>query len=341
MNVNSVRRAAVALAGAAAIAVGVLAAPAQADPSDFRGLVGVGSDTTQDVLQGLSDVVIDPDADPSLFLIGSYHATGPSPIQTRPDTWPNDCTIARPNGSSAGIDALINDIAQGTDCVDFARSSRGPSTAGTNLTFVPFAIDGVTWAVRSDSPLAGTNLTRQQLSDIYNCRTTQVGGTTVNPLVPQAGSGTRTYWLTELQVPSGALPSCVHDVDTAGQQVQEHDGSALRGAGDIMPYSIAQYIAQANSASTGVEDRRGAAALQQVNGVAPRTAQGTLNTAFPITRSVYNVFETARLGEFEIDDAFVGSGSQVCADAGARSTIQRYGFALNANCGATNVTGNR
>src|SRR3982074_289200 len=49
-----------------------------------------------------------------------------------------------PNGSSAGISALLNDS---NGCIDIARSSRGRSaTDPGNVDFYAFAIDGVSWS---------------------------------------------------------------------------------------------------------------------------------------------------------------------------------------------------
>jgi hypothetical protein len=340
VNVNSVRRGALALAGAAALGVGLLSAPAQADPSEHRSLVGVGSDTTQDVVQGLSDWILDGDGTPAELQIASYHATNPVTqqvgdiIDTRPASWPAACEIVRPNGSSRGIDALNADIAADTNCVDFARSSRGPATTGPNLTFIPFATDAVTWAVRGDSPLADEELTLAQLQAVYNCQTTTIDGVQVTPLLPQQGSGTRSFWVTELGLNESALPACVTDRNNT---VQEHNGNALVNPGDIMPYSVAQYLAQSNGAP-GVIDRRGDAELRPIGTSQPVLADGTLNPAFQINRPVYNVVESARLGEGELATSFVGPNSEVCF---AGDVIEEYGFATSDDCGDTSLTGNR
>ncbi|MEU2431016.1 hypothetical protein ABZ611_16160 [Streptomyces sp. NPDC007861] len=326
MNAKSVKRVGVVL-GAAALGVGVLGAPAQADPTGFRPVVAVGSDTTQEVMNGISAAG---------SLIGSYDATGSATIDTRSAAGVCD-SVARPNGSSAGISALVADIAAGTNCIDAARSSRGPKDTSTNdLSWVKLAKDAVTVAVRTDSGLINHSFTKAQLQSIYQCSTTVinvpgVGNITLNPLLPQAGSGTRAYWATEMGINDVTPPSCVKDTN-GGQPVQEHDGRALLNQGDLMPMSIAAYIAQVNGVSP---DRLGAADVRPIGGVAPYTAEFKLNTAFPIVRDVYNVVKTTRLGETDIAAAFVGTGSEACND----TVIETYGFGLLADCGSVAFTG--
>ncbi|MFF3754980.1 substrate-binding domain-containing protein [Streptomyces sp. NPDC002018] len=335
MNVKSRIRMAAAV-GAVALGLSLFAAPASADTPEFRQLVGVGSDTTQDVLNGLGEVVTDPNGTPDNQLIASYNATGSATVKTRAV----NCVINRPNGSSAGIDALRNAILNNTGCIDFARSSRGPAdTSTTKLTWIPFGKDAVTVAVRSDSALntaPGLDLTTAQLRDIYTCVKTTHNGVALTPLLPQSGSGTRTFFLEKIGVTEAQLGTCVNGT------VQEHDGTALDSAGDIAPYSIAQYIAQ----TTGVvTDRHGVTVLGKVNTVAPRNANGTLNTAFPYSRDVYNVVPTAKLTggatpDADLIGAFVGGTSKVCAQS---AVITAYGFGSlgTAGCGTTTLKGER
>ncbi|MFE4644592.1 hypothetical protein [Streptomyces sp. NPDC056730] len=333
MNVKSRARLG-AVVGAAALGVGLLAPAASADPAvgEYRQLVGVGSDTTQDIGNRLGAVIPDPDGVPDGQLIASYNATGSTTIKTRA----TGCTINRPNGSSAGIDALRNAVLNSTGCIDFARSSRGPAdTTTTKLTWIPFAKDAVTVAVRSDSALnSALDLTTAQLRDIYTCVKTTHNGVTLTPLLPQSGSGTRTFFLEKIGVTEAQVGTCVNGA------VQEHDGTALDTAGDIAPYSVAQYIAQTNGV---VADRHGVTVLGKVNGVAPRNTNGTLNTAFPYNRDVYNVVPTPKItgttADANVVSAFVGTASKVC---GQTSQIQAYGFgSLGTACGATSLKGER
>ncbi|MFI6894392.1 substrate-binding domain-containing protein [Streptomyces sp. NPDC050256] len=320
MNVKSRARIG-AVVGAAALALGAMALPASADPAtgDYRVLAGVGSDTTQDVVNGLGTAI------DSAALIASYNATGSATIKTRA----TGCEIARPNGSSAGINALRNAVDNNTGCLDFARSSRGvANTSSNDLTWIPFGKDAVTFAVRSDSALPQA-LTTAQLISVYTCDTTTLNGVALTPLLPQAGSGTRSFFLAQLGLTEDTFGDCVDDT------VQEHNGEELDSAGDIAPYSVAQYIAQSNEPGD-VVDRRGDAVLGSVNGVQPQLTDGTLNTAFPFNRDVYNVVPTAELGDATIAAAFVGNTSKVCAQT---AVINTYGFGTVTNCGDTSLKG--
>ncbi|WP_306330451.1 substrate-binding domain-containing protein [Streptomyces venezuelae] len=324
MNVKSRARIGAAL-GVAALGVGVALAPAaQADPNpitQYRTLAGVGSDTTQDVMNGLGNVVVNAIGQK---IIASWDATGTATIKTKA----TGCVINRPNGSSAGIDALRNAVDTNSGCLDFARSSRGPAdTSTTDLTWIPFAKDAVSWVKRSDSTLP-SDLTATQLKDIYECNLTSLNGVALTPILPQTNSGTRQFFLSSIGVTTPG--ACVQ------QGVQENDGTVLDSAGDVAPYSVASYTAQEKGVVT---NRRGSAVLGSVGTVAPRNADKTLNLSFPFLRDVYNVVPTAKLTNATISSTFVGSTSKVCA---ANTTITNYGFgSLGTACGATTVKGER
>ncbi|MER5555070.1 hypothetical protein ABT001_25930 [Streptomyces sp. NPDC002793] len=294
-----------AVAGAVALGLGIMAPVASADPvspTDYRVLAGVGSDTTQDVTNALG-LAVDNGT-----LIASYNATGSATVKTRA----TGCQITRPNGSSAGITALNNAADNSTGCVDFARSSRGPAADGTDLTFIPFAEDQVTVAVRDDSALtADPDFTAAQLKSIYECTLTSLNGVALTPLLPQAGSGTRSFFLSSIGNPTPG--SCVGTM-------QEHNGVELNTAGDIAPYSVAQYNAQVGGA---VPDRHGDTVLGLIGGDV-------------ISRDVYNVVPTAELTDPVIASTFVGAGSKVCSETG---TIEDFGFTLIDDCGSTTLKG--
>ncbi|WP_051741890.1 substrate-binding domain-containing protein [Streptomyces xylophagus] len=309
--------------GAVALGLGALAAPAYADPSsatDYRQLAGVGSDTTQDVVNALGDAITNS----SGKVIASWNATGTTTVKTKA----TGCEIARPDGSGAGITALNTALDGSTGCVDFARSSRGPNnTTTTDLTFIPYAKDAVSW-VKQDGSALPDNLTTAQLKAIYECTLTSLNGVTLTPILPQSASGTRAFFLSSIGVTTPG--SCV----TSNSTIQENDGSAIDSAGDIFPYSVAQYTAQE---SFVVDDRRGDAVLGSVNGVGARNDDLTLNLSFPYLRNVYNVVPTAKLSDSLIAATFVGTGSAVCQNT---SVITTYGFgALGSDCGSTALKG--
>lgn len=363
MQIKKLRRfGAVVVAGAAVVAgVIALAAPASADPvgtPGFRALNGAGSDTTQDLNNGLASVVTYGGS----LVLGSFDATIPSGrdnwIQTRAGgTW-----IPRPNGSVAGIAALRsakeggyypggpnscalyvpqcsfadsapttttagqNKGAEDTSLsvltsndLQFARSSIGATyVSGGAYAYIPLALDAVTYAT-SSSTTVPTNLTKADLKAIYlaanNTNVTLSDGLTykvgipgtsgvqIVPIVPQAGSGTRSSWQAQI-VGGGSFGTAVSDtytVNGADRDVQVNDGSVLAAVPNaLVPFSIAQYIAQSNSSTLStnygitVADRRNGAVLRSVNGVAP-TVLGRLNTSFPISRPVFTVVQKAEL----------------------------------------------
>jgi ABC-type phosphate transport system substrate-binding protein len=158
--------------------------------------------------------------------------------------------VTRPNGSGAGAAALIADASGGAGyqglangSIQMARMSRLPNsteegncpTSGGcgGLHVYQVATDNLAIAARS-ATFGGTNapsaLTASQLVDIYQCTATKwtdVGGSssaTIHPLIPQSGSGTRNFFLADLQAANGGtaitLGGCV-------RTVQEHDPTGI------------------------------------------------------------------------------------------------------------------
>jgi ABC-type phosphate transport system substrate-binding protein len=231
-----------------ALATTVVSTTASADPGFVpaaNDIVGVGSDTTQYVLNDLAKAYNSHSPQRKL---ASFDATGSASIRIRPTV-----TIARPDGSGAGIKAL----SARTD-VDFARSSRAKkSTDPTNLAFLRYAKDQVRWMGNNRITRPRT-LSKAQLNGIYNCRIRnwrQLGGPnlTIVPLVPQAGSGTRSFWADQVGFNGTTLPSCVKD-KVGTKLVQEHDPAAVRsaGAGAIAPISYGRWVKLTAKQQSGV-----------------------------------------------------------------------------------------
>ena len=377
-------------AGVAALLVGALAVPASADPAQntYGQLVGLGSDTTQDVVNGLAAEIGDGK-------LASYDAFGTPTVTVRD----GGTAIPRASGSGAGRDALLVAIGQiasksvsvpptGTAAVnanvlgqvDFARSSSAPAAGDTTaegvVAYIPFARDAVSVAVADGSPLAvvpfkvGSSETASNgdanLYDIYRgaikfayisgaagsyvyqgvglTNTLPAGapsGTAayaIQPLLPKSGSGTRSYFIGKLNLtepnitaqPSGTIKA-TYVAGGATVDVQEHDGSALVGDPTaIVPFSIAQWVAQANEVGE-VADRRHGANILGLNGAAAVTqTAGTYatNSAFSaLVRDVYNIVPSALADDAtsDIAKAFVGTDSLVCSET---ATILSYGFQL-------------
>ena len=197
---------AAAVAAAASIGGMILShqAPAGADPRAV--LVGVGSDTTQDVIGGLAGVGINP----TIPVIGGVRvlASFDAAIVTGGVIQKGTCitpkpgapTFDRPNGSTNGRKALSRSIdstpftVTGSTCptpggsllggvVDFARSSAGPASgsgAGP-LMYIPFGRDALSFAYAApalpNDPATSlprnpvTTLTSTQLNSLFTSNT--------------------------------------------------------------------------------------------------------------------------------------------------------------------------
>ena len=392
----------VALSGAAVIAAGT-AMPVMADPvsvNKYAELVGLGSDTTMDVMDGISLALGDVSANDTRLKLASYKALGSADVVVSAD----GIAVPRANGSSAGRDALRIAIGQTNSAsvpiapdelgksraatnpttsqlagkVHYARSSSGPSGAVANgaLTYVPFAQDNMTYAtaplnitkIPSDIPLGTVaNTTEVSLMNIYKGNITQVivdtatgdfialedpdyvagaGETahTINAYVPQAGSGTRSFWIgqvkiSESDITGGLVPAT--DVTPSGLSVQEHDGTAV--ANDpyaLVGFSISQWVAQTN----GVAPKRTAGAILRSMGGLEATVvtdgvYATAPTWSAIKRAVYNIVPTALVNADEenaITRAFRGTNSLVCQ---SQAVIQKFGYGLLSYVGADAVDG--
>lgn len=320
-----------AAAGLALLGAGV-ASPVSADPTTTPRLVnGMGSDTTFRVMNGISTL-------PAGSQIASWDPTGSATV----DTGKAGCaTVARANGSGAGRTALLNDT---NGCLQFARSSS--FSANANLSYYPLAEDGFTYAVTQNSSIP-KDLTKAQVVSIFKC---EVPGYV--PVLPQTGSGSRADWITHIFGNStfprtdGTDTSCYlgAGIDNAVLP-QEHDGRQLTST-QIMPYSVANWIAQMNGVLTDV---RGNAVLPLYDTGSGLTSPVMLNPNGAFTRTVYNVVRRADavaisasagtdgiLGtqdddnsslnetQIAIKDAFAGPTSASCS---ALSTIVNYGFA--------------
>lgn len=229
----------------AASAAGAALTATQEDPttSTYLGgatisantLVGVGSDTTQDLVYGIGqDLGVTPDGAANL---ASWTATGTTQLVYRSGGTP----ATHPNGSGAGFKALEESIGliplSGTDGVgigdvDFSRSAgfQGtPVSGGAGvLTEIPFALDSLTFAVPAGSPFLKTNGNAGlKLADFVNIytgadtyidtangdllasSTPNVSGDPTEPIqgfLPKPGSGLRQTFLKQLNALNSAVP---------------------------------------------------------------------------------------------------------------------------------------
>ncbi|MEU6092617.1 Ig-like domain repeat protein [Streptomyces sp. NPDC047085] len=358
-------RATAALVAAAAVAGGLaLASPAQADPTPtgtFRKLVGVGSDTTQDVLNALAGDTVNGKSYAGTAVksvsgagVASYDAIEPGTGSTtsKITTRSGGPEFLRPNGSGAGRKALTASLtgdkwadSNGVAIkgqVDFARSSGGPSTSGTALTYIPFARDAVGVAVRGGSAL--DKLTPAQLHDVYKAGSDHmVNGVVVHPRIPQANSGTRKFFLNAIGLNDS-------DVDPTIPAVQENQAdTALPEDNSLVPFSVGSWIAQNNGVAPDYSKDAAAAgahlaAVQLPGDAGATTPVATVNGKLaPVGyyyenatfgRDVYNVVPSRAIDptsiffDKDLYDVFVTSGTHTAALASdaAEGVIADFGF---------------
>ncbi|HEU4667515.1 MAG TPA: hypothetical protein VFS79_07620 [Arthrobacter sp.] len=338
-----------------ALALGLVnTAGASAEPTTpNRPLAAVGSDTIQDVWNALTNTG-------PIKSVSSFDAFGtPSTIVTKTGVTP----FTRPNGSGAGVKALSaslnplnhvykdsanNSFTLKKNDVDIARSSSSPSVAGTDLTFLPFARDAVTVAVMdsTNTPLA---LTTQQIANIFSCTAGDgvtidgttgkpvFGGITFTPKLPQAASGTRSFFLKAIGVTPNT--TCIPD---AQQAYPENNGQALVSNGDIIPFSAAQWIAQKNGAMTNttaagqlLADIDGLKAINPAT-TAPALAPGDLYGDPAVTpasgkgtfaRDTYNVVSSAvQTSKLTYNVALNNAVSTSLKTTAGKSIITKFGF---------------
>ncbi|MGW3073702.1 MULTISPECIES: PstS family phosphate ABC transporter substrate-binding protein [unclassified Kitasatospora] len=309
--------------------------------------VGVGSDTTQALLNQLAtdyNASLTSSTAPRVY---SWDAIPTGTITTKTGA----TAITRPNGSGAGINALN---ANTNATVDFARSSRGPvATDPTTDNFVALAKDAVAWAAKSGGN-APANLTTANLKDIYTCTVTKwnqinasLPNATIKPFLPQTGSGTRSFFLTAINGGVTALTpgACVNS------SVQENQGSdaLLNDVNAVVPYSVAHYIGQVYFGKGSGADVQGPLTIRNIDGVVGGpvdTTNKVINSNYADTlygRVVYNVFrkddwapavDTTRAATLR---GIFGDGGWFCTNGTA--DIKSFGFLpLDFGCGSVTTS---
>jgi ABC-type phosphate transport system substrate-binding protein len=392
---TSSKRVATALTAAALIsaAAGIFSTgSAGADPAQYSALVGVGSDTTQDVLNALAGksngvlfTPIQSSAATGGVQVISFDATPPPGVGDTCITPKLGApTFTRPNGSSAGQRALSRAIdgagyggtsaspifcakADVSGQIDFGRTSSLDSTAGTQLAYVPFARDALTFAYYRANGAPVTELTAQQLNDLHKIGPQTINGVRIVACGIQSNSGTYTQWRTAVGVTTGeddtGTALCRGVVNTtavpgsqSGGRLQESNGVQLKQAGDlvaalagesgtqvIIGYSAGAFVSRQNgfaipAAPAGVSLGTITGVGAAVTGTAPNLAP---NAAFYANttwgRTVYNMLPSSVIdlpGNLALKDLFVGSSSKICQ---ATATINAMGFLADAACGDTTI----
>jgi ABC-type phosphate transport system substrate-binding protein len=368
------------VAAAAALVAGTVTAASAATNDPPKGvtpaaydIVGVGSNTTEYVMDAFSvaynkSIKTHNVSNPFFY---SYDAVpaGANPAGKYSIKPKAGCkAITRPNGSTAGVNALdttqaIKFKGGSYQCVDFARSSGGrkpayPADKPGGIVFVAFAKDAITWAARSAAK-GGTNapasLTTAQLKAIFTCTDTnwkQVGGKAgpIKVYLPQAGSGTLSTWEKFMGITS--LGACV------SQAPEENEGTyaGFNNANAIFIWSIGAYVAQkyhdaaCGKAPTKTQNQFGCnltgfTVPEKISGVNPLTSAKVpaINPSFPASywRTVYNVVKywTGTKDHLSPKDEHIfGARSEkgyLCSNAAAQTTIKNYGFVPTGLCGST------
>ncbi len=277
---------------ATALAASTMVGSANADPAQYNAFVGVGSDTTQDVLNALAGrsgnlfyTPVTSSAPSGARQLVSFDATPPAGVTDNCIT-PRigSPTFSRPNGSSAGRRALSRAIdgtgyGLATTCaeanvsgqIQFARSSAGPASGdtGTTLTYVPMARDALSFAFYRPAGSPVTELTRAQLTTLFTTGPQTIGGVRIVPCGIQDGSGTFQSWntLTTATTAQEATATTLCRSLLQGAQgtgrLQESDGPELIAAGNALvalPGEVQSQVVIGFSASSFIARTNGVSA---------------------------------------------------------------------------------
>jgi len=289
-------------AGAAAVSL-MLVTPSTAGAAISHkpeSLAQVGSDTTYFMMRliaghyvasssnSLHDKITEvPPTNVSPF---PASVTVPKDIYAPAKTWNSSSPATTPpNGSSAGISALVGDT---TGQIDFARSSRGPNPGETNtMNFWAYALGALDFVTFPGTHAPAAGLTQQQLINIYTCDPNTgapfvsdwsgVGGT-AGPIIkyaPQTGSGTFSFFNSKLLNGSAIDKNC--DFAHMSTYLEEHDARGVKPADKpnaIFAYDWGKFRAQ----KTGFE-------TNLTNGA----VLGKFGVTTPVTPTTSNVNETS------------------------------------------------
>lgn len=322
------QRVSLAVAGAVVATTALtagLAAPASAaistspyDPGftpNAGDLVGVGSDTIEIALDNIAKGITGTagyNASHADGRIASFAAAPAGEIVLRDGS----TAITRPNGSGAGK-SLLHGASNNAD-VSFARSSSSlnATEVSDGLQQIPFAVDGLKLAVSSTTN-APAVITPDQMVKIYSGTITnwnQIGGKdgVIKPYVPQAGSGTLSFFTAQLTAANGG--TAVTLAPSVGSTQEHSDADIKSNPNAVVPFSTAR--------SKGLTTIK-------------------LEKGFRAYRAVYDVvrgtdYSSTTVGA-KLKAAFSESGF-VCSDA-ARPLIEAAGFYQLARSSAGGVCG--
>jgi hypothetical protein len=260
MRSSTTKRLAIAVAVTAAMGAALVGQSVNADQPQYTlPFVGLGSDTTQDILNAFSGysngdyyTPVHSDVASGSKVLLSFDATDNGSTTSCVATRTGGPSFNRPNGSGAGRGVLVAAVTAGgttsiSNCgvgtttpngqISFARSSSLGGTAGALLAYVPFARDALSYGAFRSAGTPITDLSTTELQSIF----TTVGGVNITRAAPigtvhiygcgiQPLSGTGTTFAARV---GGAFNTSTCDgfIDplTAAPvgQSQENDGDAL------------------------------------------------------------------------------------------------------------------
>ena len=393
---NTKKRLGLGLVAATILGGALTGGSANADPKQYSAVVGVGSDTVQDVMNALAGATngnfytpINSGAATSFRQEISFDAFPPAGVSDTCITAKlNGPTFTRPNGSTGGRKALyaasglssagwtgvaINGLATCATAVDisgqvdFARSSSGPANGdlGTDMTYVPFGRDAVTFGYYRAAGSPVTTLTRAQLTSLFTTGPQTIGGVRIVPCGIQTSSGTYSFWNTVTTASAGTENTATTECNNLlGLRAEENDGTALKARGDalaavsghsgdqvVIGFSAGAFIAKSNGVAPGAppagvgvgsisDNGSGTNLGSPTTGTAPALAPSSTFYADTVFgRNVYVVLPTTVAtgpGNAAIKALFVGTGSAICS---ATTTINTFGFLASGTCGSTTIKG--
>jgi ABC-type phosphate transport system substrate-binding protein len=312
----------------------------------------------------------------------------------------------RPDGSGAGITALETNELGSTHysykgkthtvaCANFARSSRPRGTSDApyakgGIAFDELWADAVTYAstnLKGESTNVPNNLTRNQLIEIFSCSVPAANGfgantwgallgasakgasSAIDPIVPQAGSGTLSFWMaTALGLSTTSEPTCGTAANLGvAQQPEENEGispvfrvggtkSGKPNPNVIYPFSTGAYLAEKyhsascskNASHKGKNkfgcNQIGVFGLNSIKPfgapyVTPRGAKVPVTNpkwvSSQFERRLYVVVPFATGTKDHIPsnlEKFIGHKGLFCTDT---NVVKAYGFEPDPRCGTT------
>jgi hypothetical protein len=176
---------------------------------------------------------------------------------------------------------------------------------------------------------------------------------TIQPFLPQTGSGLRTSFLAAIGV---ATPGAC--VNSSVQQNEGIDPQLLNKPNVLVPYSVAKYLSQVyrSNPCTGKKikgknqfgcDQHGDLKLNKINGTAPTIGKGTrqaidpefspdyVNTIYDVVRRASGAGNIPSYLRPLFDPAHAKVKGWVCSSLEAQKDIVAYGFLPTPFCGAS------